>query len=62
MTHVALAGGSLILRPAMSDDEPFLWEMLREAALRLYTRAAFVVVGREGDTFTMRLDLAATRS
>jgi ribosomal protein S18 acetylase RimI-like enzyme len=31
---------------------------LNEPARRLYGRAGFVVVGREGDSLTMRLDLA----
>ena len=37
-------------------------EELNEAALRLYVRAGFVVVGREGDAFTMRLDQESARS
>lgn len=35
---------------------------LNEPARRLYARAGFVVVGREGDSLTMRLDLAAGQS
>jgi ribosomal protein S18 acetylase RimI-like enzyme len=37
-------------------------EELNEPAQRLYVRAGFVVVGREGEAFTMRLDLPAARS
>jgi ribosomal protein S18 acetylase RimI-like enzyme len=37
-------------------------EKRNETARRLYARAGFVVVEREGDAFTMRLDLPAARS